>query len=81
MHRFLRPIDATLWQRLIKAFQGLAHGVIGNTADFGSVVQGSSPCGPTQKPPQIRLRGLSFYNDPLLFSIQPQFPLYSVLTS
>jgi hypothetical protein len=25
----------------------LAHGVIGNTADFGSVVQGSSPCRPT----------------------------------
>ena len=22
-----------------------SHGVIGNTADFGSVIQGSSPCG------------------------------------
>ncbi len=27
----------------------LAYGVIGNTADFGSVVQGSSPCRPTKK--------------------------------
>lgn len=25
----------------------LGHGVIGNTADFGSVIQGSSPCDPT----------------------------------
>ena len=25
----------------------MTHGVIGNTADFGSVVQGSSPCGST----------------------------------
>lgn len=28
----------------------LAYGVIGNTADFGSVVQGSSPCRPTKNP-------------------------------
>ena len=27
----------------------LGHGVIGNTADFGSVIQGSSPCDPTKK--------------------------------
>lgn len=27
----------------------LAYGVIGNTADFGSVVQGSSPCRPTDE--------------------------------
>jgi hypothetical protein len=27
----------------------LGHGVIGNTADFGSVIQGSSPCDPTRK--------------------------------
>ncbi len=26
----------------------MAYGVIGNTADFGSVVQGSSPCRPTE---------------------------------
>ena len=26
----------------------MAHGVIGNTADFGSVIGGSSPPGPTQ---------------------------------
>ncbi len=25
----------------------LAHGVIGNTPVFGTVIQGSSPCGPT----------------------------------
>lgn len=29
-------------------FTGMAYGVIGNTADFGSVVQGSSPCRPTK---------------------------------
>ena len=28
----------------------LAHGVIGNTTDFGSVILGSSPSGPTTKP-------------------------------
>lgn len=26
----------------------LAHGVIGNTPVFGTVIQGSSPCGPTK---------------------------------
>ena len=29
----------------------LAHGVIGNTTDFGSVILGSSPSGPTKKSP------------------------------
>lgn len=29
------------------AIMRLAHGVIGNTADFGSVIRGSSPCEPT----------------------------------
>lgn len=28
----------------------LAHGVIGNTTDFGSVILGSSPSGPTENP-------------------------------
>ncbi len=28
----------------------LAHGVIGNTPVFGTVIQGSSPCGPTKIP-------------------------------
>ena len=28
----------------------MAYGVIGNTADFGSVVLGSSPSRPTTKP-------------------------------
>ncbi len=31
-------------------FQRLAHGVIGNTPVFGTVIQGSSPCGPTESP-------------------------------
>ncbi len=35
--------------------EALAYGVIGNTADFGSVVQGSSPCRPTK--PLSLLRG------------------------
>ena len=34
---------------LCAAFQLLTHGVIGNTADFGSVILGSSPSGSTQK--------------------------------
>ena len=29
----------------------LAHGVIGNTPVFGTVIQGSSPCGPTELKP------------------------------
>lgn len=36
------------------------HGVIGNTTDFGSVVQGSSPCGSTKLPKQSTLRWLLF---------------------
>lgn len=27
----------------------MTHGVIGNTTVFGSVIQGSSPCGSTKK--------------------------------
>ena len=29
--------------------QIVAHGVIGNTPVFGTVIQGSSPCGPTRR--------------------------------
>lgn len=37
-------------ETILAYFMVLAYGVIGNTADFGSVVQGSSPCRPTKKP-------------------------------
>ena len=37
----------------------MAHGVIGNTTDFGSVIPGSSPGGPTEKP---RLFWTGFFN-------------------
>lgn len=32
------------------AFKAIGPWCNGNTADFGSVIQGSSPCGPTEKP-------------------------------
>ena len=40
----------------------LAHGVIGNTPVFGTVIQGSSPCGPTKltKKPLIFERFFAF---------------------
>ncbi len=41
----------------------LAHGVIGNTAVFGAVVQGSSPCGPTKKSFKLLLRGFFAFMD------------------
>ncbi len=39
-----------LHPRLLKhcSNKRLAHGVIGNTPVFGTVIQGSSPCGPTK---------------------------------
>ena len=36
----------------------MAHGVIGNTADFGSVVLGSSPSGPTIGTPRLLAHGV-----------------------
>ena len=57
----------------------LAHGVIGNTPVFGTVIQGSSPCGPTysfkENPDVILISGFllfcvvwarSIYSEPVL---------------
>ena len=38
----------------------MAHGVIGNTAVFGTVIQGSSPCGPTKSFEQILFKGFCY---------------------
>ncbi len=35
--------------KFARSYMVLAYGVIGNTADFGSVVLGSSPSRPTEK--------------------------------
>lgn len=39
----------------------VVYGVIGNTAVFGTVVQGSSPCRPTKKPKVFALGFLLYY--------------------
>tara|TARA_R110002051_G_scaffold159536_3_gene230954 strand:- start:16133 stop:16330 length:198 start_codon:yes stop_codon:yes gene_type:complete len=41
-------VDVKLCYKFAPLLEVMVHGVIGNTPVFGTVIQGSSPCGPTQ---------------------------------
>ncbi len=41
-------MDVKLCIKFAPLLEVMVHGVIGNTPVFGTVIQGSSPCGPTE---------------------------------
>lgn len=42
-------VQIKLCLKFAPLLRAMVHGVIGNTPVFGTVIQGSSPCGPTAK--------------------------------